>query len=383
MLCFRVINNANASCVKQFSYAHTRTSDERNPRRTPLNHFSNARSSRPSCDASSSEVLNASARRSFGRKAQFRYIQLASTRGKPSQTEEMSLLSPTSEQITAIQQFREKNRTSQYFNHLSAISESIPALGWVAISPAPAPYVKEMNDAGQFYTNRVLKDWKEKDKRHAQWCRAWVETLGELQAYVKQYHTTGLVWAGSGAGAPPPPPPGGMPPPPPMLPMADFSNLSLDDRSALFAEINQGEGITNTLRKVTPDMQTHKNPQLRQGPAPFKAAPATTGPVKALPTPGAGTLPDKPPVFMRDGKKWLIEYQKGNQGLVVENADMNNVVYMFRCRDSALTVRGKVNGVVLDSCTKCAVVFDHLVSSVEFVNCQSVQMQVCSIMVLL
>ncbi|CAG9581541.1 unnamed protein product [Danaus chrysippus] len=55
---------------------------------------------------------------------------------------------------------------------------------------------------------------------------------------------------------------------------------------------------------------------------------------------------------------------------------MNNVVYMFRCRDSALTVRGKINGVVLDSCTKCAVVFDNLVSSVEFVNCQSVQMQV-------
>ncbi len=29
-------------------------------------------------------------------------------------------------------------------------------------SPAPAPFVKEMNDAGQFYTNRVLKEWKEK-----------------------------------------------------------------------------------------------------------------------------------------------------------------------------------------------------------------------------
>lgn len=26
----------------------------------------------------------------------------------------------------------------------------------------PVPYVKEMKDAGQFYTNRVLKDWKEK-----------------------------------------------------------------------------------------------------------------------------------------------------------------------------------------------------------------------------
>ena len=25
------------------------------------------------------------------------------------------------------------------------------------MTPAPSPYVKEMNDAGQFYTNRVLK----------------------------------------------------------------------------------------------------------------------------------------------------------------------------------------------------------------------------------
>lgn len=59
------------------------------------------------------------------------------------------------------------------------------------------------------------------------------------------------------------------------------------------------------LRKVTADMQTHKNPHLRQGPAPFKAA-GGTGPTKPLPQPGAGAFTDKPPVFARDGKKWLI-----------------------------------------------------------------------------
>lgn len=132
----------------------------------------------------------------FFNRAQLRYIQQAAARSKPSQADEMQLLAPTSEQISAIQQFREKNRASQFFNHLSAISESIPALGWVAIAPTPAPYVKEMNDAGQFYTNRVLKEWKEKDKRHVEWCRAWVQLLTDLQAYVKQYHTTGLVWSG-------------------------------------------------------------------------------------------------------------------------------------------------------------------------------------------
>lgn len=45
----------------------------------------------------------------------------------------MQLLRPTSEKIQAIQDLREKNRASEYFNHLSAISESIPALGWVTV----------------------------------------------------------------------------------------------------------------------------------------------------------------------------------------------------------------------------------------------------------
>lgn len=34
-------------------------------------------------------------------------------------------------------------------------------------------------------------------------------------------------------------------------------------RQALFAELNKGDAITSGLKKVTADMQTHKNPQLR------------------------------------------------------------------------------------------------------------------------
>jgi len=39
------------------------------------------------------------------------------------------LLKPISDKISEIQEFREKNRRSEMFNHLSAISESITALG--------------------------------------------------------------------------------------------------------------------------------------------------------------------------------------------------------------------------------------------------------------
>ncbi|XP_029040513.2 adenylyl cyclase-associated protein 1 isoform X1 [Osmia bicornis bicornis] len=303
---------------------------------------------------------------------QLEFIRTAATRPAPTnQTEQVGLLGPTSTQIQQIQEFREKNRGSQFFNHLSAISESIPALGWVAVSPTPAPYVKEMNDAGQFYTNRVLKDWKEKDKVHVEWCKAWVQTLSDLQQYVRQHHTTGLVWAKTGSA-----PVGIPPPPPPCMPMADVAPANIaDDRSALFAEINQGEAITKNLKKVTSDMQTHKNPSLRTGPAPFKA-PLVGNSIPTKIVPPANAPIDKPPVFTRDGKKWLVEYHKGNKDLLIDNVEMNNVIYMFRCQDSTLVIKGKVNSIVMDSCRKSSVVFDSLVSSIEFVNCQSVQMQV-------
>lgn len=110
------------------------------------------------------------------------------------------------------------------------------------------------------------------------WVNAYVSVWTELQAYIKQHHTTGLSWSktvshiirlwqklcrlryedmfimvsqgpvasASGAaprgGAPAPPPPG---PPPPM----DFDKPSGGDsgpvnRNALFASINKGADIT-------------------------------------------------------------------------------------------------------------------------------------------
>ena len=65
--------------------------------------------------------------------AQFKYVTMASQSAAPDQSELPKLLQPTSEQINAVQTFREKHRTSKLFNHLSAISESVPALGWVCV----------------------------------------------------------------------------------------------------------------------------------------------------------------------------------------------------------------------------------------------------------
>jgi len=45
----------------------------------------------------------------------------------------MGLLKPMSDKIAVIQEMKEKNRGSEFFNHLSTLSEAVPAFGWVAI----------------------------------------------------------------------------------------------------------------------------------------------------------------------------------------------------------------------------------------------------------
>lgn len=309
--------------------------------------------------------------------AQEEFLIMASKSKKPSDSDLPNLLKATAAGIEEIQAFREKNRRSDFFNHLSAISESIAALGWVAVAPAPAPFVLEMNNAGQFYTNRVLKDWKEKSKIHVEWVKAWIETLAELQMYVKEYHTTGLVWSpvnvtstatapkpAGPAGAPPPPPP----PPPPPAPSAQDATASSQpsSRSALLESLNQGEDLSKGLRKVTDEEKTHKNPALR--------AKSTVEAVAKSPVTQNGS--EKPPVIELDGKKWNVEHVNGNSNVSIETSGTNQSVYIYKCNGSTFHVQGKCNNIVIDNCKKSAILFDSVVSSCEFINCQSVQMQV-------
>lgn len=314
--------------------------------------------------------------------AQREFLATSAKSKKPSDQQLQGLLKPTSDLIAEIQAFREKSRRSEFFNHLSAISESIPALGWVMVAPTPAPFVKEMNDAGQFYTNRVLKDWKEKDKTHVDWVKAWVSTLNELQAYVKKFYTTGLTWnpkggdvkAPSGGAAPPPPPGPAPPPPPPMgaLDAAPSAAPASNPRADLLAALSKGDGVTSGLRKVTDDQKTHKNPNLRAGNV-VKATEKSEAPARSY---GKPVAVNKPPRLEMDGKKWNVEFFKNKQDIEISEIEVNQSVYVYKCEGSTIKVNGKCNNIIIDGCKKTAIVFGSVVSSVEFINCQSVQMQV-------
>ncbi|XP_005797413.1 adenylyl cyclase-associated protein 2 [Xiphophorus maculatus] len=318
------------------------------------------------------------------------FLQMASTHQEPAQMELQDLLKPISDHIQEIQNFRERNRGSSLFNHLSAVSESIPALGWVAVSQKPGQYVKEMNDAATFYTNRVLKDYKETDRRHVDWVHAYLSIWTEMQSFIKQHHTTGLVWSKSGPIAPvslldssppssapcPPPPPPPPPGPPPVFTDEDSkpqTGSESPQASALFAQLNQGMDITKGLKHVSDEQKTHKNPNLRSQASPIKTKdPQHENAPKAA-------AQKRLPLLELEGKKWRVENFEQKHDLVIEETELKQVVYVFGCNNSTLQVKGKINSIIVDNCKKLGLVFENAVGIVEIINSRSIQLQVLGV----
>lgn len=313
----------------------------------------------------------------------FKIIDLAGQVKKPSQQELAELLKPVGALMGKVEEFKQKHRAHTLFNHLAAISESIPALGWLAVAPTPAPYVKEMIDAAQFYTNKVLVAYKDKDKLHVEWAQSWLQFLGELQKFIRQIHTTGLVWnprggdfspsaigGGGSSGMPPPPPPpmSGMPPPPPPPSMGAPPTIDADAtaRMALLKELNQGTDITKNLRKVNKDNRSLQTPISERSSRSKSPDPRSTPAINRVPK------------FEFEGRKWMVEYHTDatlDKPLNINITEMNQSVNIYRCERITVFVQGKVNSITVDSCKKLSLVFDDIVSLVEFINCQSIQAQ--------
>ncbi|KAI0781345.1 cyclase-associated protein [Trametes elegans] len=322
-------------------------------------------------------------------------LLVAASCKKPDQAGLERLLAPLQKDIEAITRAKEANRKDrEWFNHLSTVAEGAPSVGWITISPTPGPYVAEVKDSTQFYGNRVLKEFKEKDPKHAEWVKAWIGLLEELRKYVVEFHTTGLVWNARGVdveqfqssstpapagGAPPPPPPPPPAPPvaPPPPPAGASAPASGGGINAVFEQLNRGEEVTKGLRKVDKSQMTHKNPALRAG----STVPATTSSLQAGKKPTKPSKPQalmgkKPSKFALEGNKWLIEYQESQPPITLDNVEISQTVNLYGCKNQTVVVKGKCNAVTLVNCTKTSVLVESVISSISVTNSPSFALQI-------
>ncbi|KAF5365719.1 hypothetical protein D9758_003279 [Tetrapyrgos nigripes] len=307
---------------------------------------------------------------------------------KPDEKTLETTLAPFNATIEAISHTKEANRKDRdWFTHLMVIAEYAPFVAWV-LQSKPGPYINEVKDQTLYYGNRVLKEYKEKDARHAEWVRSLTATLDELRKYVMEYHTTGLTWNPRGvsvatykssapsapaAGSPPPPPP--PPPPPAAMPPPPAGNAAAGGTAAVFAELNRGDEVTKNLRKVDRSQMTHKNPELRTGSTvPSSSGPGNKRPLK--PAKPQALMGKKPAKFALEGKSWVIEYQEEERNLVVEDTQLNQAINIFGCKNSTIQIKGKINAVTLVNCSKTSVLVDSVVSSISITKSPSFAIQI-------
>lgn len=299
------------------------------------------------------------------------FLQIAANSKKPSDSLLQDLIKPTStlmSQITAIKD-NPKNRSNKFFNNISAVAEGVNALGWVVVSPTPGPHINEMRGSAEFWTNKILKDFKGKDENQVSWASNFIGFFKELFNYVKKNHTTGVTWNPKGGEATSAP--SSSPAPTTTSSSTPAPSTSSGPSSTpkpavnLLNAISLGEGVTSGLKKVTADMKT-KNRSEEEKVSVVSASAVS----KAKVEPKLA----KPPKFELQGNKWVVEYQDG-ANIEIEPKESRNTVYIFKCRNTTVQVKGKVNAINLDSCERTGIVFQDVIAGVEVVNCKSAQIQ--------
>ncbi|RPA85905.1 hypothetical protein BJ508DRAFT_411535 [Ascobolus immersus RN42] len=351
---------------------------------------------------------------------QKRFLLIATKAKKPDPASNIfaELLARMQKEMMGVTELRENSRASPFYNHLSVVSEGIPAVAWVTVDD-PSSFVGEMADAAQFFGDRVINQNKDKDKKQVEWVRSFYTILKTLRAYIRKHHIKALNWNPSGVsaqeamaqvdaslsslapaapsaptlagfssgGAPPPP---GPPGPPPMFDGADFTTPSSTPAPAgginsVFAELNKGEAVTSGLRKVSKDEMTHKNPSLRAGSlvpsrSDSKGSTGSRGKSPAPPRPKPAHMKTKKPAKLElEGSKWIVENQENTtEPLVIEESqtEINQSVLLFKCKNITLRIGGKINALSLNKCEKTNVICDNLVSGIDIIGSDGFAIQV-------
>lgn len=147
------------------------------------------------CDKFGGDVAKQAAILSDAWKLEAELLKMAFTSPKPKDMQ--SFLEPIGSKMSDVGTIAENaDPKGQLINHLTAVSESISSLGWVAVDEKAAVFVADSASTGQFYIDRVKMTAKRMDNAsdHRAWAQALEAMWNALRDYVKEYHTQSLVW---------------------------------------------------------------------------------------------------------------------------------------------------------------------------------------------
>lgn len=71
-----------------------------------------------------------------------------------------------------------------------------------------------------------------------------------------------------------------------------------------------------------------------------------------------------------------MENQETVSNLVIDDTELKQVTYIYKCVNTTLHIKGRINFITLDNCKKLGLVFDDTVGTIEIINSKDVKGQV-------
>lgn len=281
---------------------------------------------------------------------------------------------------------------SDFFSNRKAIAEAMQLM-MLPTQKLPVPHVKNTLEAMDFHANKVLM---KKDPPQTAWIKALKQVFNDLGDWCKDEMTTGLTWkaggtpaaeyfaanpvGSGGGGAPkgkgkggPPPPKGGFAAPPEggvvTKPAAGGGGGGMAD---IFAQLRGVGSDERGLKTVTDSMKT-KNRDPNDKPSEVKPK-APVAVAKSTAFKGKG--PRGPPLIeLQKGTNWVIENQEGGTHVLEEDVDQTHLIVIINCKNVTVKLPNKVKNICIDGCHKVALIASDVVSCIEAVNSDRLQLQ--------
>ncbi|KAL3266717.1 hypothetical protein HHI36_010878 [Cryptolaemus montrouzieri] len=207
-------------------------------------------------------------------------------------------------------------------DHVKVIAQSINVLLWIQ-QKDPVSYLEEMLADAKAYTDVLLVFFKDKEP-HVEWVDAWLETLNDLNNFVRRRYPKGLNWNEE-----------------------ETPNSSLQKEHTLSQEISKGESVKKILLRANEESKDIDEPSLSKNTE----------------------------MYIQEGKKWRIEHKKGvHKQVTIDKANTDNVVYIYDCYNVTVVIEKKINLIKIDSCDKVCVICRSLISGVEIIASKNMKL---------
>ncbi|RDW85453.1 hypothetical protein BP5796_03778 [Coleophoma crateriformis] len=252
------------------------------------------------------------------------FLLISSNMKKPDVSTLEELLRPTQGDVQTIIDIREAGRGTSVFNHISAVSVSISVLAWVTCEAKPHLQIKKTLESAQYWGNRVLSEFKNKDARHIEWLQAYYQIFNALANYTQEHFIWGIQWAPTG----------------------------IDAREIVKTMVPK-----STEEVVDVKLVIHVSSQ----------------------NPSSTKMPN-----LRRSKKiarielvkqmWILENFE-SQTLEIE-ASISHSILISNCNESTIHIKSKANAVSVDGSSRLSVMIDSLVSSFDVIKSPNFAMQV-------